>query len=155
MALAYIAAERDCSISYRDRSEESRRNTAIKRKNQRAGKLTVSDSNALYGPPDKTSNFGTSNKKRSQNLSHNSHGSESDDDLTDLLPTKKKKQATTSGSAFQGIGQRVEVKYDDNIWYKGTLMSFDIGSGAWTVAFEDDEETTVVNFPDKDVRLIN
>ena len=66
LALAYIAAERDCSISYRDRSEESRRNTAIKRKTQRAAKLAVSDSTALYGPPDKASNFGTLNKMRSE-----------------------------------------------------------------------------------------
>ena len=106
----------------------------------------------MYGPPDKTSNFGTSNKKTHQNLSHISSGFESDDDFTNLLPTKKRKQATVS--AFQGIGQRVEVKYDDNIWYKGTLVSFDVGSGGWTVAFDDDEETTIIKFPDEDVRLI-
>ena len=34
-------------------------------------------------------------------------------------------------------------------------MSFDVASGAWTVAFYDDKETTVVKFPDKDVRLID
>jgi hypothetical protein len=68
LALAYIAAERDCSISYRDRSEESRRNTATKRKSQRAAKLAVSDSNAVYGPPDKTFNFGTSNNFKKKEI---------------------------------------------------------------------------------------
>jgi hypothetical protein len=43
------------------------------------------------------------------------------------------------------------------IWYKGTvtLVSFDVGSGGWTVAFDDDEETTVAKFSDEDVRLID
>lgn len=36
-----------------------------------------------------------------------------------------------------------------------TPVSFDVESGAWTVAFDDDEETTVVKFPDKDVCLID
>ena len=56
--------------------------------------------------------------------------------------------------SFSGISQRVEVKYDDDIWYKGTLVSFDVVSGKWTVEFDDDEETTSVKFPDKDVRVI-
>ena len=32
LALAYMTAERQCSISYRDQSEESRGNSAAKRK---------------------------------------------------------------------------------------------------------------------------
>ena len=47
------------------------------------------------------------------------------------------------------------MKYDDDIWYKGTLVSFNVGCGGWTVAFDDDEETTVVKFSDEDVRLID
>ena len=38
----------------------------------------------------------------------------SDDDMTDLLPPKKK---STNQVSFSGIGQRVEVRYDKNIWY--------------------------------------
>ena len=50
--------------------------TTVKRRNQCAAKLA----NVLYGPPDKTSNFGTSDKKRSQSANSNAHAFESDDD---------------------------------------------------------------------------
>lgn len=153
LALAYMAAERQCSISYMDQSEESRRESAAKRKNQRA-KVASDDARALYGPPDKRSNFGD---KRSSPTScsvvkNKQHIdlTDSDDDNFDLLPTKKKR-----AMSFSGIGQRVEVKYDDGVWYKGTLVSFDVVSGKWKVNFDDDEETTSVKFPDEDVRLIS
>ena len=59
--------------------------TTIKRRNHRAAKLA----NALCGPPDKISRFGTLNK-RSQRVSSNAHAFESDDDFVDLsVPTKK------------------------------------------------------------------
>ena len=40
------------------------------------------------------------------------------------------------------------------MWYKGTLVNFDISSGQWKVEFDDDEEETLVKFPDADVCLI-
>ena len=57
--------------------------------------------------------------RRDHSVSRNAHGFESDDDSVDLSVPTKKNQATAS--TFQGIGQRKEVKYDDSIWYKGTL----------------------------------
>ena len=44
--------------------------------------------------------------------------------------------------------------YDDGVWYKGTLVNFDISSGQWQAKFDDDDEETFVKFPDKDVCLI-
>ena len=37
------------------------------------------------------------------------------------------------------------------VWYK---VNFDISSGQWQVKFDDDDEETLVKFPDKDVHLI-
>lgn len=55
---------------------------------------------------------------------------------------------------FSGIGQSVEVRYDDGVWYEGTLVNFDISSRQWKVEFDDDDEETFVKFPDEDVQLI-
>ena len=69
-----------------------------------------------------------------------------------ILPKSIKKK--TSSAVFSGIGQRVEVRYDDGVWYKGTLVNFDISSGQWKVEFDDDDEEAFVKLPDEDVRLI-
>ena len=80
--------------------------------------------------------------------------SDSDSDTILLSQTIKKKKAPTQSVAFAGIGQRVEVRYDDGVWYKGTLVNFIISTGQWKVKFDDDDEETIVKFPDADVRLI-
>ena len=56
LALSYMAAEKQFSLSYRERSEETRRSLAAKRRNQRAC-LIDPDHQAEFGPPDKSSNF--------------------------------------------------------------------------------------------------
>ena len=43
--------------------------------------------------------------------------------------------------------------YSDGLWYKGWLSSFNFETGKWVVMFYDDDETTEVSFPDKEVRL--
>ena len=85
---------------------------------------------------------------------HYVDSSDSDSDTILLSQTIKKKKAPTQSAAFAGIGQRVEVRYDDGVWYKGTLVNFDISSGQWKVESDDDEEETLVKSPDADVRLI-
>ena len=44
--------------------------------------------------------------------------------------------------------------YDDGKWYLGWLSSFNFNTGKLKVQFYDDNETTEVKFPDKNVRLI-
>ena len=51
--------------------------------------------------------------------------------------------------------QEVEVLYADGMWYRGWLSSFNFQTGKWIVKFYDDNETTEVNFPDEEVRLVN
>ena len=50
-------------------------------------------------------------------------------------------------------GKNVEVLYSDGLWYKGWLSSFNFETGKLVVMFYDDDETTEVSFPDKEVRL--
>ncbi len=64
--------------------------------------------------------------------------------------TKGKQKA----KKISGTGKRVEVKYDDGVWYKGTLTDFDITTGQWEVEFDKDEGTASISFPDEDVRLL-
>ena len=84
LVLACMAAERQCSISYRDQSDKSRRNSAAKRKKQRA-KETTSDSKALYRPPDKQSNFGKKKSNQASCSGHHVDLTDSDDDIIGCL----------------------------------------------------------------------
>ena len=77
--------------------------------------------------------------------------SDSDSDANVLPKSTKRKK--TCNAEFAGIGQRVEVRYDDGIWYKGTLVNFDVFNGQWKIEFDDDDEEAFVKYPDKDVRL--
>ena len=43
----------------------------------------------------------------------------------------------------------------DGVWYRGWLSSYNFETGKWIVKFYDDDETTEVTFPDKDVRMLN
>ena len=65
-ALSYIAAERKVSLSYRNRTEEGRRNAAASRKRQRLQNIQT-DEDSQFGPPDKRSHFCT-NKGKGKHL---------------------------------------------------------------------------------------
>ena len=56
LALSYIAAEKQCSLTYREKTEESRRSCAAKRKIQLLHLIDM-DNKAQFGPPHKRSNF--------------------------------------------------------------------------------------------------
>ena len=51
--------------------------------------------------------------------------------------------------------REVEVLYADGVWYRGWLSSHNFETGKWIVQFYDDDETTEVTFPDKEVRIVN
>ena len=52
------------------------------------------------------------------------------------------------------IGQQVEVKYDDDVWYKGTLVEYDNATDEWVALFDEDGDQTKIKFPDEDVRML-
>jgi len=60
-ALAYLAAEKQISVTYRSQTEESQWNSATSRKHQHAQQKD-SDEDAQFGPPDKRSNFNKNRK---------------------------------------------------------------------------------------------
>ena len=104
---------------------------ACKRK---ARKAVIKDSTASLGPPDKKQHFDNSqvHKTKAQN---------------------KKGQCRRENVDIDNGGRHeVEVRYCDSVWYKGWLSTFNCSRGKWTVKFYDDDETTEVYFPDKDVR---
>ena len=53
-----------------------------------------------------------------------------------------------------GGRHEVEVRYHDGVWYKGWLSTFNCSTRKWLVKFYEDDETTEVFFPGKDVRLV-
>ena len=46
------------------------------------------------------------------------------------------------------------MRYDDDVWYAGTLTEFNTATGEWVARFDIDDEMTYISFPDKDVRLL-
>ena len=104
------------SLSYRNQTDEGRRNAAASRKRQRLENIHK-DEDSQFSPPDKRGHF-CGKEKHLQ------------------------------------IGQRVEVKYDDNVWYAGTLTEFNATTGEWVAVFDSDGDTTIISFPDEDVRLL-
>ena len=91
---------------------------------QNKQKQKNTDASANFGPPDKNEHF---------------------------QPPQSKK-IKKSGNIVQE-GKNVEVLYSDGLWYKGWLSSFNFETGKWVVMFYDDDKTTEVSFPDKEVRL--
>ena len=89
---------------------------------------------ASLGPPDKKQHFDNS-KVQAQSKK--------------VQPKEGKNVDTDNG------GRHKEVRYCDGVWYKRWLSNFNCSTGKWTVKFYDDDETTEVCFPDKDVRLVN
>ena len=52
------------------------------------------------------------------------------------------------------VGQKVEVKYDDDIWYKEKLIEYHKKADEWTAQFDIDGKKTSIKFPDGDVHLL-
>ena len=56
MALSYIAAERNASLTYRSQTDEMRHKAAASRKRQRLHSTFI-DEDSEFGPPDKRRHF--------------------------------------------------------------------------------------------------
>ena len=66
----HIAASKKSSISYRSKTDEARAADAQRRKKERNSKTSISDTDAMWGPPDKKSNFNDGGKKVIEKLSN-------------------------------------------------------------------------------------
>ena len=90
-----------------------------------------------------------SRKRQRQNLSLN-------EDESEFGPPDKRKnfRSKQSKQSKVKIGQRVEVKYDNDVWYKGTLVEYDNATDEWVALFDEDGDQTKIKFPDEDVRML-
>ena len=68
-----------------------------------------SDKDSEFGPPDKRAHFSA------ENINEHAHGA--------------------AKSAQVTIGQEVEVRYDDNVWYKGKLIELNEETDEWIAQF--------------------
>ena len=77
----HLAALKECSISYRDKTESAKRASAAKRQQQRLVSSIPTDPMATHGPPDRACHFNTATKR----------GTTGRDDL-DAVKTSKKQR---------------------------------------------------------------
>lgn len=97
----HIAALKKSSISYRSKTDEARAADAQRRKKERNTKPSVSDPQAMWGPPDKKSNFngGGSKSVRKVELKRN-HSHENDGETP---PSKRKCTGL--------VGKQIEMEF--------------------------------------------
>ena len=77
----HLAALKECSISYRDKTESAKRASAAKRQQQRLVSSIPTDPMVTHGPPDRACHFNTATKR----------GTTGRDDL-DAVTTSKKQR---------------------------------------------------------------
>ena len=77
----HLAALKECSISYRDKTESAKKASAAKRQQQRLVSSIPTDPMATHGPPDRACHFNTATKR----------GTTGRDDL-DAVTTSKKQR---------------------------------------------------------------
>jgi len=74
----------------------------------------------------------------------------------DKIPSKKGPSKPVRGNENllidNGGRHEVEVRYQDGKWHRGRLSTVNVITGKWIVRFYDDDETTEVTFPDKDMQ---
>ena len=59
----HLAALNECSVSYREKTETSKRASAAKRQQQRLASSVLTDPTATHGPPDRACHFKTVEKR--------------------------------------------------------------------------------------------
>jgi len=147
--LQYIAATDGLKISYRSSADLAQRSaSALKRK---ATQAIIKDTDCSFGPPDKKQHFVAKTKKPNEKAK--SSVATNAKDPAQRSGTGKLKESVAD-DVIDEQRKEVEVLYADGKWYRGWLSSFNFATGKWKVQFYDDDETTEVTFPDKDVRLV-
>ena len=134
--LKHIAAEENIILSYRYRSEEARRMTALKKREYR-NKL-IPDKESEYGPPDRVDNFVAGGvaagnlRKRKSNSVYSSNSSKEinvDNSVVKCFPNNP-----------EIVGKRARMKFDDgqgeDKWYEGVVSSYTVITGKYRVVME-------------------
>ena len=74
--LKHIAAKKGVTLSYRSKTEESRRTTAVNKQSQRLAK-SIPDKSCQHGPPDRVDNFQSDSSSRKRGIDSSEHSSSS------------------------------------------------------------------------------
>ena len=154
--LRHIAAKEGIVLSYRSRSEETRRATALKKREYR--KKITPDKESDYGPPDRIDNFVPAGatacnlRKRKRDSAH---------------PCNTLNAITVYNSVVQCfpnnhpeiVGKRARMKFEDeqgeDMWYEGVVSSYNVITGKYGVFFPSDGTTEETSYDDGDFELMD
>ena len=153
--LKHISAEEGISLSYRSRSEEARREAALKKRKQRMNARMAPDKKTQFGPPDRSSNFVSRKRDRS--------GSPE----TSCLLRKKSLHINVDNSRIgfipnshpEILGKRARMKFESpsgqDEWYDGIICSYNGMTGKYGIYFPCDDQTEEASFDDDDMEIID
>ena len=82
----HLAGLKECSVSYREKTESAKRASAAKRQQQRLLSSIPTDPTATHGPPDRACHFKTVHKNDTA-----AKRSATDSDDLDVAPSKKQR----------------------------------------------------------------
>ena len=137
--LKHIAAEEGTVLSYRSRTEESRRLEALAKRKQRM--KCIPDKTSQYGPPDRTDNFNgppaAPSRKRKDEVPHaNNHPKR----LALCVDSKMVKYIPNPHPEIVGKRARMKFEVDDGeeTWFEGVVSSYSLISGKYAIFFPSD-----------------
>ena len=149
----HIAASKKSSISYQSKTDEARAADAQRRKKECSAKSTVSDPEAMWGPPDKKNNFNGSGKKSDGIVQQRkrSHSRENDGETP---PTKRK----CAGTPIL-VGKHIEMEFTNEdgstTWWLGSVTKYNRASDTYEAYFPDDCTTVEFSSLDEDYRVVS
>ena len=87
----HLAGLKECSVSYREKTESAKRASAAKRQQQRLVSSIPTDPAATHGPPDRSCHFKTVQNYSVQKNDTAAKRSATDSDDLDVAPSKKQR----------------------------------------------------------------
>ena len=87
----HLAGLKECSVSYREKTESAKRANAAKRQQQRLVSSIPTDPAATHGPPDRACHFKTVQNYSVQKNDTAAKRSATDSDDLDVAPSKKQR----------------------------------------------------------------
>ena len=152
--LKHIAAEEGTVLSYRSRTEESRRMEALAKQKQRM--KYVPDKTSQYGPPDHADNFSPaqpSRKRKDEAI----HAEDHPKRLALCVDNKVVKCIPNLHPEIVGKRARMKFEVEDGkeSWFEGVVSSYNVLSGKYAVYFPSDGVTEEVSFSDEDFEVMD
>ena len=97
-------------MSYRNNTEEGRREAALKRNHRRNRKNFPKDKNVEYGPPDHSYNIDLTSASTHSGTKRPA-ASESTSEMDDFMPPTKKVASTKSVVYYDYLGRNIKMRF--------------------------------------------